>query len=47
MEYDAFGFYLTEHPTKLYKTLFRDKKISNLSQLLIIHQTNLQTLTKV
>ena len=33
MEYDAFGFYLTEHPTKLYKTLFRDKKISNLSQL--------------
>ena len=32
MEYDAFGFYLTEHPTKLYK-LFRDKKISNLSQL--------------
>ena len=33
MEYDAFGFYLTEHPTKLYKTLFRDKKISNLNQL--------------
>ena len=33
MEYDAFGFYLSEHPTKLYKSLFKNKKISNLSEL--------------
>ena len=28
MEYDSFGFYLSDHPSKFYKTLNNDKSVS-------------------
>ena len=33
MEYNAFGFYLSEHPTKLYKSLFKEKEHADVRKL--------------
>ncbi|MEE2694767.1 MAG: DNA polymerase III subunit alpha [Pseudomonadota bacterium] len=33
MEIEAFGFYLSEHPTKIYKSVYKDKKIIDLNKL--------------
>ena len=33
MEFKAFGFYLSEHPTKLHKSLLKEKKYLDISEL--------------
>ena len=33
MEFKAFGFYLSEHPTKLHKSLLKAQKYSDISEL--------------
>ena len=33
MEFEAFGFYLSDHPTKYYMNLFKDINLSKLSKL--------------
>ena len=33
MEFNAFGFYLSEHPTKLHKSLFKEKEYSDIIDL--------------
>ena len=37
MEFKAFGFYLSEHPTKLHKSLLKEKKYLDISEL---HDSN-------
>ena len=33
MEFDSFGFYLSDHPSKFYKTLHDDKNVNSIRSI--------------
>ena len=33
MEYESFGFYLSDHPSKFYKTLNNDKNVTSIKNI--------------